>query len=244
MYINMDEYRKFGVTKIGSIFSVDDIAEIMAEVERVKEIALGMPSGSYVNFADKENGVINSIHRLEELDTSLRDFAASGKVKAVAGECVGENPVLFSVQLFLKPAGKGLATPAHQDNAFWHLSDPGGITIWVALDDVNLDNGAVQFVPGSHKMGLVPHVKSVDTPGSSRVIPPADLVDMEWVNFDLEPGDCTVHGGLSIHRSAPNVSGASRRALLFNYKAKGTTRDETAFVKYNADLEKIHGRVN
>lgn len=240
----IDEYRELGVTKINNIFSDEDLSQISVEIDRLKELAVGMPSGSYVNFADKEKGIINSIHRLEEFDTSLRNFAESDKVKGVAEACVGKDPILFSIQLFLKPAGKGLATPAHQDNAFWHLSEPGGITIWIALDDVNLENGAVQFVPRSHMFGLVPHVKSHNTPGSSRVISAEDLTDKNWVNFNLRPGDCTVHCGLSIHRSAPNVSGKPRRALLFNFKAKGAVRDEAEFARYNADLENINGRLN
>lgn len=242
MGINLDEYKKIGAVKIANVFESEEIESIYDEVDKISTRAIGLPTGSYVNFADKDKKVINSIHRIEEMDSSLNNYANSPKILSIAEDILGKGPELFSIQLFLKPANKGLATPAHQDNAFWHLSEPNGITFWVALDHVDETNGAVQFIPGSHDRGLVEHVKSSDTPGSSRIIRGDDLDGENWISFELKPGDCTVHGGWSIHRSGVNVSGRSRRALLFNFKARNAVRDENAFNEYNRKLEKIHGR--
>lgn len=244
MIFDLKSYRSFGVAKVGNVFNKDELIELDSEVSRIVKDAINLPKGSYVNFADADQRVINSIHRLDEMgETLFKSYAGHASVVEIAEKILGEDPVLFSIQLFLKPAQKGLATPAHQDNAYWHLSGKGGITIWVALDFVDDSNGAVQFIPGSHLDGDVPHCKSESTPGSSRVIEDAYLIGRDWISFNLAPGECTVHGGHSIHRSGNNVSGRSRRALLFNFKSKDSTRDEDAFQKYNNDLESINGRV-
>lgn len=242
MHLDLSNYNEVGVTKVEGVFNQVDLDKINSEVNKLSKLVIDMPVGSHVNFADSDKKIINSIHRLEEIDTSLKDFSTHPSILKISKSILGEDPTLFSIQLFLKPASKGLATPAHQDNAYWQLSEPGGLTIWVALDHVDEKNGAVQFIPGSHLQGNVKHNKSVNTPGSSRVVDDKYLDGKDWISFVLNPGDCTVHGGLSIHRSSINRSGNSRRALLFNFKAKNSLRDEEAFIEYNKDLESIHGR--
>ncbi len=242
MEFNLSKYNEVGVEKVESVLNQVDLDKINSEVINLSKIVVDMPTGSHVNFADFDRKIINSIHRLEEMDTSLKDYASHPSILKIAERVLGQDPILFSIQLFLKPASGGLATPAHQDNAYWQLSEPGGITIWVALDHVDETNGAVQFIPGSHLQGNVKHNKSVNTPGSSRVVDEKYLDGKDWISFTLNPGDCTVHGGLNIHRSSINKSGNSRRALLFNFKAKNSLRDEEAFYEYNKDLESIHGR--
>ena len=242
MELDLNTYKELGVVKVEGVFNEVELDDINSEVINLSKALVDMPTGSHVNFADAEKKIINSIHRLEEIDTTLKHYAAHPSILQIAKSVLGEDPVFFSIQLFLKPASKGLATPAHQDNAYWQLSEPGGITIWAALDHVDETNGAVQFIPGSHLQGNVKHNKSVNTPGSSRVVDDKYLDGKDWVSFTLNPGDCTVHGGLNIHRSSINKSGNSRRALLFNFKAKNALRDEVAFDEYNKDLESIHGR--
>jgi ectoine hydroxylase-related dioxygenase (phytanoyl-CoA dioxygenase family) len=244
MKIDLDVYQKTGVIKVENVFNADELKKIDDEVARVKEEAIKFPKGSYVNFADSQQKVINSIHRIEEMgDTLFKRYATHKSILEISEKILGKDPILFSIQLFLKPAEKGLATPAHQDNAYWNLTGMGGITIWVALDCVDASNGAVQFLSGSHLVGNITHIKSENTPGSSKVIDESYFSGKNWVSYELSPGDCTVHGGLNIHRSGKNESGRSRRALLFNFKAKDAVRDEEAFKKYNNDLEAIHGRI-
>ena len=49
----------------------------------------------------------------------------------------------------------------HQDYTYWQCVTPDLITIWIPLDDVTIDNGCLQYIPKSHKSGLV-NLDSVD----------------------------------------------------------------------------------
>ena len=41
----------------------------------------------------------------------------------------------------------------HQDFSYWPLAQPNAVTLWIALDDVTLDNGAMHMALGSHLLG-------------------------------------------------------------------------------------------
>ena len=53
---------------------------------------------------------------------------------------------------FVKPARNGLGTSWHQDNAYFNIENPlKGLAAWIAIDDANSRNGAMQLIPGLHQ---------------------------------------------------------------------------------------------
>ena len=61
----------------------------------------------------------------------------------------------------MQPANADVTTPWHQDEAYWlDMPDKRAVSFWVALQDVNVDNGCMWFVPGSHKLPLREHWKA------------------------------------------------------------------------------------
>src|SRR5258708_3391177 len=57
-------------------------------------------------------------------------------------------------QIQYQPAFNGGINRWHQDWPYWPvLSQPTQVTAWVALDDVDQDNGCMSMVPGSHRWG-------------------------------------------------------------------------------------------
>jgi phytanoyl-CoA hydroxylase len=100
--------------------------------------------------------------------------------------------------------------------------------IWLALDDVDVENGCVVFAKGSHALGTVPHTASGVLGFSQTVMEPPDLVRFPEVKAEMRRGSVSLHHCNMFHRSGPNRSARSRRALAVNFR---TTRAV-------ADLEK------
>ena len=48
----------------------------------------------------------------------------------------------------------------HQDLTYWGLEPPQAVTAWLAIDDVDIDNGCMRVVPGSHRQGILTHETS------------------------------------------------------------------------------------
>ena len=80
--------------------------------------------------------------------------------RQVAETLLGEPADAEEPEWFNKPPGTVHVTPPHQDNYYFCLTPPHVLTIWLALDDVDAENGCLRYVAGSHTRGFRPHDRS------------------------------------------------------------------------------------
>jgi len=93
------------------------------------------------------------------------------------------------------------------------------VTMWLALDHVDEENGCVRYVHGSHEWGMRPHGRT------------------QTIALPAAPGDLLVHHCMTIHRADGNQSATrSRRALGLIYYSADAQVDEEAHAAYQARL--------
>lgn len=119
-------------------------------------------------------------------------------------------------QIQYKPAEVGGITAWHQDWPYWPiLSEPCQVTAWVALDDVDGDNGCMSMVPGSHLWGK--QIEFLRTITDFNSMPAAfDGHDLKVKLCPVRKGEVHFHHGLTWHGSHANTSGRPRRALAIH----------------------------
>src|SRR5580692_4025036 len=127
-------------------------------------------------------------------------------------DLIGPDILVFTTTWFIKEPGTALAAGWHQDATHFGL-DPNDrhVTAWIALSDAALDSGCMQFVPGSHKRGQIPHgyglSASINDAGQ-WIREPGDATSL--ADCCLRPGQFSLHNTLAVHRSGPNMA-ADRR---------------------------------
>lgn len=131
---------------------------------------------------------------------------------------IGPDIILWTTALFCKPPGVGARVPWHQDGEYWPIRPPGTVTLWLALDRSTRENGAMQYVPGSHRMGYFRH-KNVANPQAALDNEIDDpKFDARLSHFDaLEAGQLSLHDVMLVHGSEPNTSSYRRAGLTFRY---------------------------
>jgi ectoine hydroxylase-related dioxygenase (phytanoyl-CoA dioxygenase family) len=95
-------------------------------------------------------------------------------------------------------------------------------TVWIALDHVTADTGAMFFVRGSHKDQKLYRPILLGTGRERPTGESRDAIPDVWsqtstgnlVSFDLDPGDCTVHHAWTLHGAKANSSRSERRRGL------------------------------
>ena len=159
----------------------------------------------------------------------------------LAEALVGESAVCESPEWFNKPPGVDHPTPPHQDNYYFNLQPPNVVSIWLALDTVDDENGCLRYLPGSHRRGFRPHGQS-NVLGFSQGITDFGPDDATAeVKIHLAPGDAVAHHGMTIHRAEPNRSAArNRRAFAMVFKGLSCRRDEAGFARYQESAKKQH----
>ena len=171
-----------------------------------------------------------------------------GAVPKLARDLLGDEPVARNMQYFNKPPRVGQPTPPHQDGHYFMLEPCEAVTMWVALEHVDEENGCVRYFKGSHNAGLLRH-KPSGTLGFSQTV--ADFDDLrdrfEEVVLTAAPGTLLAHHALMVHRADGNRSQSrSREALGFVYYAARAREDKEKHAAYQRDLAdrlKSRGRI-
>lgn len=117
---------------------------------------------------------------------------------------------IFRAMVMNKPANRGTTLPWHQDGGeVWGLDRDPLVTIWLALDDATAENGCMEVVPGSHRLGLVTNFGStLSAENASRYCEPSRARSLPVARGEM----FLLHNWL-IHRSGINRTDQPRRAF-------------------------------
>ena len=133
-----------------------------------------------------------------------------------------ETPVChFHSKLMQKEPKVGGAWEWHQDYGYWYKNQfmfPDQlISVMVALTPANKENGCLQVIKGSHKLGRVNHGFSGEQVGADMTMVNNALKTMELVYCELEPGDALFFHSNLLHRSEANLSDHPRWSIISCY---------------------------
>jgi len=146
-------------------------------------------------------------------------------VKSVAQLLDSEAPVChFHSKLMQKEPRVGGAWEWHQDYGYWYKNQfmfPDQLlSVMVALTPANKENGCLQVIKGSHKIGRVNHGFTGEQVGADMVMVNNCLQTMELVYTELEPGDALFFHSNILHRSEANLSENSRWSIISAYSSQ------------------------
>jgi 2-oxoglutarate-dependent dioxygenase len=148
-----------------------------------------------------------------------------------AAQLVGSRQVrVLEDNVLYKEARRGGELKWHQDFSYWPLAQPNAVTMWIALDDVTVENGALRFAAGSHLLGeRLPAIFGTGTTYLNdqraslvREIGNPDGEGMSVQTMVLARGEVSAHHAMTWHASGPNDSDRPRRAYVVRYVGDGT----------------------
>jgi len=127
----------------------------------------------------------------------------------------------FHSKLMQKEPRVGGAWEWHQDYGYWYknqfLFPDQLISVMVALTEANQENGCLQVIKGSHKLGRVNHGFAGEQVGADMVMVNNALQTMELIYCELEPGDALIFHSNLLHRSEANLSEHPRWSIISCY---------------------------
>ena len=148
----------------------------------------------------------------------LRDLIWDRRVTEPCARLLAVDHLRFwHDQVFAKPPRHKGVVPWHQDYSYWTRTAPAcHITMNLLLDEASEESGCLQFLPGSHRWGLLPKIPFDAPLESIREHLPADAV---WNPRPVpaRPGQATLHHSHTLHGSDGNDTDRWRRAVALNY---------------------------
>lgn len=153
---------------------------------------------------------------------------------AAASRLIGKNLIFWGGEIFAKPAGTGVRTPWHQDcytpavQAGPGRERPRSVMVWIAVDDVGVDNGCLRFIPGSGKAGRLSYIARDNATNLLNFEVEGNTInEASAVDGVLPSGKFSCHDLYVVHGANANVSGRRRAGLTFHYMAAEDSYDRS-----------------
>ena len=231
-------FARQGYAVMRSFLSPSEVEECLQNVERYISEVVPDLSPEEAFYEQRENpATLKQLQSMHFHDEWFGNFFR-GRVSQLASQLLGSEVIGRNMQFFNKPAGIGKPTPAHQDGFYFKLDPPLALTMWLALDPADEENGCVRYVKASHLQGMRPHALT-NTLGFSQGISDfgSDDDKANEVAIAVAPGDLLVHDSMTIHRAEGNrAAGRQRRALGFIFYGVDAREDSAAREKYRRQL--------
>ena len=157
------------------------------------------------------------------------DLVTDDRILDYVEDILGPNLVCTMTHYFSKMPGDAKSVYWHQDASFWALTPSKVVTAWLAIDDVDVENGAMKLFPGTHTQGRIPFEWVTDEEDgvlNQHVHDPEQYG--QPVSVELKAGQISLHTDMLLHGSQPNPSNRRRCGLTIRYfppDVRGTEPD-------------------
>jgi len=219
-----DEYDRVGAIVVPDVLSPAEVAELRAVTDGFVERARAITAHDAVyDLEDSHTPAQPRVRRIKAPHLHHPAYAALVRhpgILAVLQDLWGPDIRFDTAKLNLKSAGFGAAVEWHQDWAFYPHTNDDLAAVGVMMDDMELENGPLLIIPGSHRLPVVYDHHGDDGRFCGAMDPAKREVDFAAaVPLTGRAGSITVHHVRAVHGSAPNTSNRDRRLLLFQFRA-------------------------
>ena len=190
----------------------EEIARMEPPIESEEEY-LGVPQGAEVT--------LRRLRKVYYRHPLFREWMHYDALRPALEQVLGEKPLLTLAHhnsIMTKMPQKSTETCWHQDIRYWRFENDNLVSVWLALGEERMENGVLEFIPGSHRMDLSPEQfdKKVcfreDLPQNRELI-------AQKVHYDLNPGDVVLFHAKTLHHAYQNRT--EKPKISFVYTVRG-----------------------
>jgi phytanoyl-CoA hydroxylase len=184
---------------------------------------------------------------LWKMSDIVRRYAIDKRRGQIIAALLGvESVQLLADMVLYKPPGKQKSRPS-----IWHQDFPTNpnslpdVTSWMPLDDVSLDNGCMQYIPGSHTRGGMVEVALHPIQDNRASYEKAGIDFSTSQHVDMNAGEVLFHHSNMVHYSTANITDRPRRVYITRYMPSESIYNYRPEINHLYDgwhLEERHGQ--
>jgi len=231
-------FQRDGFLFMQKLFTPDEIGLLQNLIQAdaaIREHAVGVIDSSgapaeLFGWSGKSDDLLGAFVRIARLVESAQDLLDSQAVYH-----------WHSKLSFKRPGSEG-RWDWHQDYGSWYEEGclrPEMLTAMVAVDPCFIENGCVQFVRGSNRLGRIEHGPLGQSHGADPDVVTRALDQLDLVACELEPGDVVFFHGNTLHASGPNRSTVPRTVLHVSYNTERNRPSDPLLIHEYQPLEML-----
>ncbi len=191
-----------------------------AKAEIEKREAPIETEGEYV---DTDNLTLRRLRQVYDRRAAFRDWMTDPEIRPMLAQVLHDTPVLTLAHhnsIMTKMPSRSTETCWHQDRRYWHFENDNLVSVWLALGDETMDNGVLEFIPGSHRLDFTPEQFDAKTCFMTG-LPENDALIAKKVHFDLQKGDVVLFHCRTLHHAFANQTQTSKISFVYTVKGAG-----------------------
>jgi len=223
----VEDFRRDGFVVVPDLLDVGELERFGAAVD----VAVARRSRDDTRTLAEKSRYEQSFVQCQNLwedSADVRALSFHPRIAETAARLLGVDAVrLWHDQALYKESG-GRETDPHQDQPYWPIVETDTITAWIPFDGSTMSNGAMGYLPGSHRLGVREFV-NIFFGEPENPLQRSELAGIAPVWVEVPAGSVAFHHGLTFHLAKPNATGTVRRVHTAIYFADGSTRGEGRF---------------
>ncbi len=223
--LTIEQFATDGYVATDSVLTTNEIDTFGPAIDRAVALRTADDTRLLAERSEYEQSFVQCM-RLWETDPEVASLTFHPRLAQAAAELLGVDRVrLWQDQALYKEPG-GRITDAHQDAPFWPIGDTPLVSAWIPLDGSTRENGAIGYVPGSHRLGPLKIVNLTQANEAYDILSDPALAGRQPNYVEAPKGTVVWHHGMTVHAALANTSAATRRAFTVVYIADGYRRSK------------------
>ncbi len=226
----IEQFQRDGFIAIDALIPPEEVEQLRHIYDRLFSDKTGWDRGDQFDLAGTDEGEATLPQLLgpSRYAPELQETHYVRTARTVAQQLLGPDMTAgHGEHMIYKPAGRGAATPWHQDQAY---HDPTtrqrGVNFWLPLDEATVDSGCLHFVPGSHQFDVLPHHPINNDPRIHGLeVDDPQRWQERSVACPIPAGGATIHASYMLHSAHANTSPRPRRAYILTFRLPAEQRD-------------------
>lgn len=231
-----EEYDEKGIIVIPNVFTSEECDEIKRNAYSVRDEEIKKMGYPHVP-SEKKNGKRLLVFFPSLVNDYLNKIRTDDRMINLVKNFIGDNVKQINNQIYFRESGDQDQFAWHQDVMFREDRNFSGdvegdyFQTIIAVDDITEENGAIEFIDGSHKTMRIP------APSNLRNFERGDL---RGKKYTANKGDVLIWSVLSVHGSEPNESKKDRMTYMNGFCRSKSTKTYPDYLKNGEIIRNIN----
>jgi len=171
--------------------------------------------------ADSSSTTIRRLRQVYNREDIFKEWMTAQKIRPILEQLLGKHPYLLLAHhnsIMTKLPHKSSITTWHQDIRYWHYENDELLSVWLSLGDEFLENGLLEFIPGSHKMDFSADMFDERASFRDDLEKNREIISKR-VHFNLSKGDIVLFHAKTLHYAHQNETDKAKISFVYSLRS-------------------------
>ncbi len=171
---------------------------------------------------DVDRKTVRRLRQVYDREPLFAQWMTNQDMRPIIKQLLGEDPVLLLAHhnsIMTKLPKISSVTSWHQDIRYWHYENDNLLSVWLSLGDEFLENGLLEFIPGSHKMKFSSDQFDASLSFRSDLKQNQELIKRR-VHHKLHKGDVVLFHAKTLHYAHANSTDDTKLSFVYSLRGK------------------------